>query len=117
MNVCRIEGCNRTCHGRGLCRMHYDRMRRHGHTEPQRPVRRVRTGFVRLPLAPLAAKLADHEAGLGPLRRNGRTDERAWLRARRRGWINDHHAEDICGLLGLTLDEVYGPDWDREVAS
>jgi hypothetical protein len=33
---CSVEGCERTVDVRGLCNMHYKRLRRHGSTEPQR---------------------------------------------------------------------------------
>jgi hypothetical protein len=82
---------------------------------------------LRLDLEPLlrhltvAAYADGHHAGIGEwLRthpRGGDADYRALCRARRAGTVAAYIADRIAvHLLGLTLDEIYGPDWDdREV--
>lgn len=41
------------------------------------------------------------------------SDRRAWHRAANAGTVSAQVADRWCiNLLGLTLDELYGPDWD-----
>lgn len=35
MMTCQIEGCGKDAHSKGMCRPHYDRMRRYGRAEPE----------------------------------------------------------------------------------
>ena len=46
------------------------------------------------------------------------SDQRAYFRALNHGTVSDDVADRLSiRALGLTLEELYGPDWDRQVAA
>lgn len=108
--MCAIEGCDRAVLARGWCTTHYYRWRRHG--DPTRTVKAV--GMVRLDAAPMVA--AVEASGRAPFALYDDTERRAYSRAKRKGWVNDQHAERLLAAVGRTLDDTYGPSWDEVAA-
>lgn len=69
-----------------------------------------------LPVEPIEAFLSRPGVALIEVMPD-RSLARAWYRAVDVGRISDLHADRICvRVLGLTLEEVYGPNWDEVAA-
>lgn len=111
--ACTIDGCPRpvAIKAQQLCRACYQRLRRGG--DPARPVvRPCRLAW--LDPAPILARLDGRDISFSSLPADTR---KALQRAATEGRISDVWADRIgVRVLGLTLEEIYGWDWDGEAA-
>lgn len=105
---CAVAGCDRPRHARGWCGRHYSRWRYHGDPTGGGPEVRV---LARLDPAPLADAIARSGRSVTLL---SDSDRRAWHEAVAAGRVSDLVADRVAvRVLGRTLDEIYGPDWDQ----
>ena len=104
---CSVEDCDGKVSARTWCEKHYYRWYRHGDLDYFPPVW--------LDAGPLVT--AVESRGITVFGKVSESDRRAWYRAKRSGRVSDRIADRLAvKLLRMTLDELYGYDWDEVAA-
>ena len=104
---CSVDDCGRDVWARTWCKTHYDRWRRTGELDYFPPIW--------LDAEPLI--VAVERRGLPLKGRLDESDRRAYGRAKQSGRVTDLIADRLAvRLLSMTLDELYGYDYDGVAA-